>query len=305
MFIRLGLLENLSIPPTDGEARPDGGNDGTGTEDDPGVVRMDWFRVSPVVEGVYRFAEPLGLADRSWEVSWVNSYLMVGCERAALIDTGLGFVPIRPLVESITHLPVIVLNTHSHWDHRGGDSEFEQVAIHGAEAQWLLDRPDLDAFRRTLSRPGARPFLPKGFDPAAYEVKPKKATLLLGGGETVDLGGRRLRCLPVPGHSPGGLCFFEEETGLLFTGDNAYAGTMWLQTPDAEPARLATGLRRLLAMDPSPRLLLPGHEEAPVGAGLLTDIEAGLNAALDGRGRSRRTRLGRRFDFGRFSILLA
>ncbi len=266
---------------------------------------MSWFQISRVAEGVYRFAEPLGMVDPSWQVYWVNSYLVVGCERAALIDTGLGFVPIRPLVEDLTHLPVLVLNTHNHWDHRGGDAEFEQVAIHGLEAAGLRERPDLAGFRKVLAGPGARPFLPKGFDPATYEVKPSRGTWLLGGGETIDLGGRRLRCLPVPGHSPGGLCFFEEETGLLFTGDSAYAGTLWLQTDDADPARLAVGLRRLLAMDPPPRLLLTGHEEAPVGASLLTDIEAGLNAALSGRAQSRPTKLGRRFDFKRFSILLA
>jgi len=266
---------------------------------------MDWFRVRPVGEGVHRFAEPLGLVDQSWEVYWVNSYLVIGSERAALIDTGLGLVPIRPLVEDLTHLPVIVLNTHGHWDHRGGNAEFDQVAIHKAEAAGLLERPDLEAFRRALARPEARRFLPKGFDPASYEMRAKGATWLLGGDETIDLGGRRLRCLLVPGHSPGGLCYFEEETGLLFTGDNAYAGTLWLQTADADPPQLVEGLGRLISMDPPPRLLLPGHEEAPVGAGLLVDIAAGLEAAIAGQARERRVKLGRRFDFGRFSILLA
>lgn len=266
---------------------------------------MSWFQISQVAEGVYRFAEPLGMVDPSWQVFWVNSYLVIGCERAALIDTGLGFVPIRPLVEDLTHLPVLVLNTHNHWDHRGGDAEFEQVAIHGLEAPGLRERPDLADFRRVLAGPRARPFLPEGFDPAMYEVKPARAAWLLGGGETIDLGGRSLRCLPMPGHSPGGLCFFEEGTGLLFTGDSAYAGTLWLQTDDADPPRLAAGLRRLLSMDPPPRLLFTGHEESPVGVGLLTDIEAGLMAALDDRVPSRPTKLGRRFDFRRFSILMA
>ncbi|HEY3316148.1 MAG TPA: MBL fold metallo-hydrolase [Bacillota bacterium] len=266
---------------------------------------MDWIKVTRLPGDIYRLAEPLGLVDPSWKVFWVNSYLVIGCERVALIDSGLGFVPIRPIIETITHLPVLVLNTHSHWDHCGSNAEFDEVAIHGLEAPLLLGSPDLDDFRKALRRPGSRPFLPKGLDPETYAYRPKKATRLLTGGELIDLGGRSLKCLSVPGHSPGGICYLEEATGRLFIGDCAYAGTIWVQTPDAEPERLATGLRRLLDMDPPIRELLPGHEEAPLGSSLLTEVQAGLSLALSGSHPFRRTRLGRCFDFPRFSLLLS
>lgn len=266
---------------------------------------MDWVKVAPLGDDVYRLAEPLGLVDPSLKVFWVNSYLVVGCERAALVDTGLGFVPLRPLIETITHLPVLVLNTHSHWDHCGADVEFDEVAIHGFEAAALEQPVDLDDFRRSLQRPGSRPFLPQGFDPDAYRYRPRKATRLLAGGEVIDLGGRRLKVLSVPGHSPGGTVYFEEATGRLFTGDSIYAGTMWVQTPDAEPERLAAGLRRLLDMEPPVRELLPGHEGAPVAPSLLTEVQVGLGAALSNDLPFHQTKRGRRFDFRRFSLLLA
>jgi glyoxylase-like metal-dependent hydrolase (beta-lactamase superfamily II) len=45
-----------------------------------------------------------------------------------LVDTGMGFVPIRPIVERLTSLPVHVINTHSHLDHTGGKHEFASIA---------------------------------------------------------------------------------------------------------------------------------------------------------------------------------
>ena len=43
-------------------------------------------------------------------------YLIIGTERALLIDTGIGIGNIRSVVETMTHLPYDVVNTHHHYD---------------------------------------------------------------------------------------------------------------------------------------------------------------------------------------------
>ncbi len=78
-----------------------------------------WFTVQLVKPNIY------GIAEFAHEEE-VISYLVIGDTHALLIDTGLGLQPIRPVVESLATLPVTVTHTHHHWDHIGGDHEFER-----------------------------------------------------------------------------------------------------------------------------------------------------------------------------------
>src|SRR5262245_57368022 len=75
---------------------------------------------------VFAIAEPLQFEE-------TISYLIVGRDRALPSDTGLGLVPIRPVVEELTGLPVTVLNSHTHFDHVGGNAEFEDVIARDTE----------------------------------------------------------------------------------------------------------------------------------------------------------------------------
>ena len=72
----------------------------------------------------------------------VHSYLLIGTQAALLIDTGLGVADIKTVVDSLTALPVIVATTHVHWDHIGGHSHFQDLAVHEAEKEWLSKFPD-------------------------------------------------------------------------------------------------------------------------------------------------------------------
>jgi len=84
-----------------------------------------WFEVYKINPDIYVFYEP-------GQFEEVISYLVVGKERAVLIDTGLGIGNVKRLAEESTHLPIVVVNTHNHYDHIAQNYLFDSVAIFDA-----------------------------------------------------------------------------------------------------------------------------------------------------------------------------
>ena len=96
----------------------------------------------------------------------------------------------------------------------------------------------------------------------------------------LDLGGRRLRVLHTPGHSPGHMCFWEEERGDLYAGDLVYQGTLLAGFPSTDPEAYLASLEKIAALPI--RRLFPGHhalEIAPALAVRMRDAFRALRAA--------------------------
>ena len=85
-------------------------------------VADDWFEVYELLEGTYAIYEP-------YQFQEAICYLVLGDERAALVDSGNGIGDVRAVVSRLTDLPVTVLLTHEHPDHYGGASAFASVAL--------------------------------------------------------------------------------------------------------------------------------------------------------------------------------
>ena len=162
--------------------------------------------------------------------------LLVGKENALLIDTGLGVSDISKEVLKITNKPVIAVPTHVHWDHIGGLWNFSEFYVHESEKDWIEEN-------FPLSNEFVRKMLVKGNnltertnvdDYAVFQGNPKK---ILIDGDIIDLGNRKIKVLHTPGHSPGHMCFFEEKTGYLFSGDLIYKGTLFANYESTDPEK--------------------------------------------------------------------
>jgi len=92
----------------------------------------NWFAIEKVDQSTFVISEY-----QHWEQ--VHSYLVIGAERAALIDTGLGVGNVKAVVSQLTDLPIQVITTHAHWDHIGGHRFFDTISIHHADKKWLSD----------------------------------------------------------------------------------------------------------------------------------------------------------------------
>ena len=155
-----------------------------------------WFEVYQVNADTFALLEPRHEEE-------VISYLALGSERAALIDTGMGISDVRAEVERLTDLPVVVVNTHAHFDHVGGDHRFGEVwAFDDASEVARIERGYSRAECAPFIGPGSYRELPDGFDPAAYEIRPSRVTRRLRHREAIELGARTLTVHHTPGHSP-------------------------------------------------------------------------------------------------------
>lgn len=179
--------------------------------------------------GIYRIGENtwqiryfwMGLAD-------VYMYLLTGKEKALLIDSGYSDTDAYRYVRSVTDLPVILVNTHGHMDHCGGNGDFKEA---------YLSEEDVPVYRQFAQGDYTRkmfqhafdvyhiphwiqnlPKIHKAVEAAAYM---KTCTLLpLPEKGYFDLGDRKVYFRLTPGHTPGSIVLADEKTGILFTGDN-------------------------------------------------------------------------------------
>src|SRR5215813_13151175 len=84
----------------------------------PVSIPDPWFEVYRIAPGVFAIYEP-------HQAEEVISYLIVGTKQAALFDTGMGISDIQKVTAELTELPIVVLNSHTHNDHVGGNWQFK------------------------------------------------------------------------------------------------------------------------------------------------------------------------------------
>ena len=189
----------------------------------------------------------------------VISYLILGGKRALLFDTGMGIGDIKRVVESLTPLPVVVMNSHTHNDHVGGNWQFSE--IYGMDTQFT--RTDARGSRQDAQAELAPGSLcgqwPPGFDPGPYATRPWHITRWMHDGDTVELGGRVLQVIATPGHTPDAICLLDRKNGLLFTGDTYYPAPIWLYRPETDLDAYVHSVERIAALAPMLHDLLTAH----------------------------------------------
>lgn len=267
---------------------------------------MAWHTITRLAENLYRISEPMGAIEPRAGLATANAYLVVGQDRAALVDSGTGVGDLQAEVRKLTPLPCTVLNTHSHWDHVGANHRFAERAMHEAEAHLVAQEQDVSWLLPVLRSPAARAVLPAEFDPAAFRIAAAPATRTLQDGDVIDLGSRGLCVLHIPGHSPGHVAYLDEAGGLLFTGDAAYLGPVYACFEGSDPGAFAQSVRRLAELE-GVRTTCPGHGEPIAGRAWLAELADAVDAAVAGKaaGQVRDGIVaGREFRFGAFSIWL-
>jgi glyoxylase-like metal-dependent hydrolase (beta-lactamase superfamily II) len=199
----------------------------------------DYFVVEAIDPLTYAIGEP-----RYYQGNY--SYLILGTSRAVLFDAGSGNRDIVPVVRALTPLPVTVVPSHLHFDHVGALGRLDRTALldvgelrRRARRGWIeLERYEFLGFA-------------DGLRPPRFQVDEWWPE-----GLVLELGGRRVKVLRTPGHTPTSLSLYDAERRELFCGDFIYPGLLYAFLPGASrSAYLETAMRLLATVDPATQLL--------------------------------------------------
>src|SRR5277367_4052237 len=235
-----------------------------------------WFEVYKVAPGVYAIYEP----HQSEEVI---SYLIVGHKQALLFDTGMGIANIRRVASQLTSRPIVVLNSHTHDDHVGGNWQFN--FIYGMDTDFTRTnaRGSREDAQAEIAPGEVCGDLPKTFDSKSYETKPWHISMFVRDGFKINLGDRTLEIIATPGHTPDAISLLDRENGLLFTGDTYYPAPIWLFRPETDLVAYRKSIVRLSELAPQINMVLGAHNIPVAKPDVLPRLVAAFDAVRSGR----------------------
>ena len=239
----------------------------------------DRWRVQAIAPDTYALGEPANDPDN-------YEYLLVGHSRALLIDAGSSpSHDMRPVLATLTRLPVTTIPTHLHFDHTAGLQFADRIA--------LIDLPQTRARVRDgevrLARYQFMGTLGGGHPPTfrvSEWVRPDGI---------IDLGGRQVRVLWTPGHTATSISVHDPATKLLFAGDLIYPTSLYAFIPDSSLSAYAATADRLASALPADTTIYGAHccrndvpAQAPwLSMGDLKDVGAAVKAIEAGTARGR------------------
>ena len=238
----------------------------------------------------------------TWEIDefdCASMFLLIGTEKAMLIDCGMGIGDLRGAVEMLTDKPLIVVITHGHIDHTANARQFDEIWIHPKDKDrpipQSLERRRFDTERIARRQKNCIGGAYTMFNLYPYDLNvdlrepgpDEKMPVMhdLHDGQQFDLGGGRIvTAYECPGHTAGEMVFLDEQTRSLFAGD---ALNFNLGVSDCPVETTLRYLKRLRDLGDKYDGIYNGHHDfralgAPLDDDCLPTAIAILEDALDG-----------------------
>lgn len=199
--------------------------------------------------------EIIQIDPQTWRMEEANVcfFLLAGAQKALLIDSGMQTHNARQIAQSLVPLPVELLNTHGDMDHVGSNAEFAEFYMNPAEAS---------NYYNTQKRTGR--------------------ILPVENGDVLDLGGRRLEILFLPGHTPGSIAVLDVDRRVLISGDPVQDGDIFMFGVQREMHAYLLSLQKLERCRGRFDVIFPSHGSFPVSPGLIPALREGAVRVLNG-----------------------
>ncbi len=199
--------------------------------------------------------EVIPMNEDTWRIEndGVRFFLLAGREKALLIDTGMTAPNAREIAASLTDLPLALLNTHADRDHISGNAAFPSVYLHPAEE-------------------------------AHYRNSGGTGTILpIRDGDELDLGGRPLRIIHLPGHTPGSVAVLDVKHRALISGDPIQEnGRIFMFGAHRDLGDYIDSLIRLNGQTDEFDEIWPSHADIPVSPSRIGDLIEGAKKVQAG-----------------------
>lgn len=263
------------------------------------AISDPWFEVYKVAPGTFAIYEP-------HQAEETISYLIVGTKQAVLFDTGMGISSIRKVTTQLTSRPVVVLNSHTHNDHVGGNWEFPFVYGMDTDFTRKNARGSREDAQAEIAPGQICGDLPKSFNPATYATKKWNISHFVHDGFKVNLGARTVEVIATPGHTPDAIALLDRANGLLFTGDTYYPAPIWLYRPETDMDAYVASAKRLAALAPQVKMVLGAHNIPVADPSVLPKLVDAIQAVQAGKGEVKAEGAGKAMHtFEGFKFLLA
>ncbi|MBO4298691.1 MAG: MBL fold metallo-hydrolase [Clostridia bacterium] len=199
--------------------------------------------------------EVIKVNENTWRVEdgGVRFFLLAGTEKALLIDSGMNVHNAKDIAAELTALPVFLLNTHADIDHIGSNEQFDSFYMHPAEE-------------------------------AAYRRSGKSGTIMpVREGDVIDLGGRALSIVELPGHTPGSIAVLDEGNRVLISGDPIQRhGRIFMFGAHRNMEDYIRSLEHLDTFKPQFDEIWPSHADIPISTDTIEELRDGARAILAG-----------------------
>ena len=219
--------------------------------------------------------EIIKINEDTWRIedSGVRFFLLAGKKKALLIDSGMQVHNAKEIAEGLVNMPIELLNTHGDRDHVGSNDEFDFFYMNPAEASNF------------------------------YNTQKKTGTIVpVTDGDMIDLGGRELEIITLPGHTPGSIAVLDKKNRVLISGDPIQDGNIFMFGVQREMHAYLLSLEKIEKMKDRFDIIYPSHGSFPVQPSIIAALHEGAERILAGQAEGSETEFRgmkiKRYDVG-------
>lgn len=221
----------------------------------------EYYNIKKIIEGVYHISDPNNIC----------CTLIVGNKKALLFDTGYGIGDLKQLIKSITDLPIVVVNSHGHLDHMGGNYQFDEIHIHEDDISLAKHILLSDKRKWTVDNYKKNIGLPKDFREEEYINRDYNIDFItVKEGQVFNVGGYELEAIYCKGHTAGCMSLIERKNKLLLSGDTILQHVWMFLEESRKMSEYIETLKKLNELEVD--IILTSHSSEPYSKELLSNL---------------------------------